>query len=232
MRAINISNAKNRNAQVGLDVKAVKTAIKMGLPGGAEISNVRMLKFTTATSTAALTEQYGENLTESIINGDIEIDAERVGLLLKSTKKVFVDSSLKVVHRVTRHQVFYTPDGTEKESRPYKTTESNINIDLPLRWTGKLIPKAKAVRMFAFTRKYQVRHINGLTFDFLQGIAKELHDSGNMMLIGAGAKGVGPLVMSTGGTPYRAFLEGRISGDKYCLLLHLTNIELKNIISL
>ncbi len=230
MRAINISNSKNRNAQVGLDVKAARTTVKMGLPGGAKTCNVRMLKFTPSTTTDALTAQYGDNLTETIINSDIEFDAERVGLYLKSTKKVYVDPSLKVVHRVTRRQVLYAPDGQEKEDRPYKTTESNINIDIPLRWTGKLIPKSKAIRMFAFTRKYQLRHVNGLTFDFLQSIAKELHDSGNMLLLGAGAKGVGPLVMSTGGTPYRAFLEGRISGDRYCLLLHLTNIELKNII--
>ena len=50
-----------------------------------------------------------------------------------------------------------------------------------------------------------------------------------MMLVGAGSKGVGPLVMSAGGTPYRAFLEGRVKDDKYCLLLHLTNLELNSL---
>jgi hypothetical protein len=35
------------------------------------------------------------------------------------------------------------------------------------------------------------------------------------------------LVMNDGGKPYRAFLEGRIKGDKYCLVLHLTDQELK-----
>jgi hypothetical protein len=33
--------------------------------------------------------------------------------------------------------------------------------------------------------------------------------------------------MNDGGKPYRAFLEGRIKGDKYCLILHLTDQELK-----
>ena len=33
--------------------------------------------------------------------------------------------------------------------------------------------------------------------------------------------------MSDGGKPYRAFLEGRVKGDSYCLLLHLTDQELK-----
>lgn len=229
MRAINLSNAKNRNAQVGMDVKAIGGRIKMCGPDGESIINRRYLKFTPATSINTLTACYGPDLTDDIINGDSEIDIERVGLHLNSTKKVFLDSSLKVAHRVVRRQVFFSPEGEEKESRPFKTTESNINTDKPLRWTGKMIPKPKAIRMFAFTKKYQIRHINGLTFDFLQSIARELYEKNAMMLLGAGSKGIGPLVMSTGGTPYRAFLEGRIDGDKYCLLIHLTNLELKTI---
>jgi hypothetical protein len=49
------------------------------------------------------------------------------------------------------------------------------------------------------------------------------------MLITAGAKGNEPLVMSKGSTPYRAFLEGRVQGDSYALILRLTNLELKEI---
>ena len=33
--------------------------------------------------------------------------------------------------------------------------------------------------------------------------------------------------MSNGGTSYRAFLEGRVDGDRYALILRLTNLELK-----
>ena len=50
-----------------------------------------------------------------------------------------------------------------------------------------------------------------------------------MMLVGGGQKGTDPLVMANGGTPYRAFLEGRVDGDKYALILRLTNMELKPI---
>jgi len=89
------------------------------------------------------------------------------------------------------------------------------------------MPKAKAARMFIFTHTYQVQHINGLTFDFLFDMAKQLQESKAMMLLGAGPKGNGPVIMSQGGTPYRAFLEGRVEGEKYCLLLHLSNLEMK-----
>ena len=34
-------------------------------------------------------------------------------------------------------------------------------------------------------------------------------------------KGAGPIVLSNGGTSYRGFLEDRIDGDKYCLILEL-----------
>ena len=45
-------------------------------------------------------------------------------------------------------------------------------------------------------------------------MAKKLADAGAMMLVGGKQKGIEPLVMANGGTPYRAFLEGRVDGDK------------------
>ena len=47
------------------------------------------------------------------------------------------------------------------------------------------------------------------------------------VFVGAGSKGNLPLILSAGGTPYRGFLEGRVIDDKYALILHLTNFELK-----
>jgi hypothetical protein len=58
-------------------------------------------------------------------------------------------------------------------------------------------------------------------------MAKTLHETGSMMFVGGGKKGNEPLIMTRGGEPYRGFLEGRIQGDKYCLILHLTNMEMK-----
>ena len=47
------------------------------------------------------------------------------------------------------------------------------------------------------------------------------------MLVGAGPKGNQPLILTRGGQQYRGFLEGRTEGEKYCLILHLSNMELK-----
>lgn len=230
MRAINISNVKARNAQVGFEQKGIKSTINMKRKDGLAYDNVRFLKATLPTSIEMLNKHYGDDLADAIIKSDPEIDLELVGMQLGKVKKVFLDfANGKVAHRVVRQQVHYSVEGEEVDIKKYHTTESNINIDFPLRWTGKFIPKDKAVRMFVFTKKYQIRHINGLTYDFLYDMAKMLDERKCLMLVGAGSKGTGPLVLSTGSTPYRAFLEGRIKDDKYCLLLHLTNLELKDI---
>ena len=104
---------------------------------------------------------------------------------------------------------------------------ANVNESSPVTWTGRKMPKAEVVHLFAFRRTLQVRHVDGLTFDFLYGMAKELADADEVVLIGAGAGGKKPLVFQTNGTPCRGFLEGRVDGDRYKLLLHLSNMELK-----
>ena len=58
-------------------------------------------------------------------------------------------------------------------------------------------------------------------------LAKELEQRGSLMLLGAGPKSNQPLILRRGGTPYRGFLEGRTEGEKYCLMLHFSNLELK-----
>jgi len=70
-------------------------------------------------------------------------------------------------------------------------------------------------------------HVNGLTYDFLFGMARELEESESLLLLGAGPKGNQPLVLTRGGQQFRGFLEGRTQGDRYCLILHLSNMELK-----
>jgi len=69
--------------------------------------------------------------------------------------------------------------------------------------------------------------VNGLTYDFLFAMAKELHEANSLLLLGAGKDGKQPLIFRRGSIPYRAFLEGRVDGERYTLILHLSNMELK-----
>lgn len=231
MRAINLSNDKNRNAQVGFELTREKSDLMTVCRDGREFENARFLKSTLDTEPYTLLQQAGsvEEFISDLIARDPEIDMERVGMYLSGVRKVFITEDNRLTYRVNRDEVVFTREGVEKETHPFESVESNINSDTPLRWTGKLIPIEKAVRMFVFSRKYQIKHVNGLTYDFLYDMAKQLHEKRSVMLMGAGSKGVAPVVINNGGTPYRAFLEGRVEGDKYCLIIHLTNLELKTI---
>ena len=87
--------------------------------------------------------------------------------------------------------------------------------------------KSEVYNKFVLASKLQIVHVNGLTYDFLFAMAKDLEEKQSLMLVGAGPKSALPLVFHRGGVPYRGFLEGRTQGEKYCLVLHLSNMELK-----
>ena len=94
-------------------------------------------------------------------------------------------------------------------------------------WSGRFLSKREVASKFVIVSKLQVRHVNGLTYDFLLGIARELEQRNSLLVMGAGPKANQPLILRRGSLPYRGFLEGRTRGEEYCLLLHLSNIELK-----
>jgi hypothetical protein len=177
----------------------------------------------------ALKRQHGElpSIGKAILEGDPEIDLANTGRFLKETARVFVDPRGEIVRNVRFFEVIKNPDGTLRERRVRQLTDPNVSSDSPLKWSGVFIPKEKAVRKFVFNGKAQLQHVNGLTYDFLFGMAKELEERNSLMLLGAGANSKQPLILRRGGTPYRGFLEGRTDGDKYCLLLHFSNLELK-----
>ena len=230
MRKINISNDSKRDAEVAFGTTFHRPSFVFKTAEGKKSFNERRVRATMKTTDEALLAQYGDGLADALVAGDPEVDMEQFGLKVEGLKKVFVTPGHKVAYGVTLSEHVYLPDGSEKEVRPEQTTSANIALDgVPLRWTGKLIPRQKAMRMFMFKKSYQVQHVNGLTYDFLFDMAKKLADADAMMLVGGGPKGNEPLVMANGGTPYRAFLEGRVDGDKYALILRLTNMELKSI---
>jgi hypothetical protein len=136
----------------------------------------------------------------------------------------------QVLYAARALQVVTAPDGTEKSRGEFVDVEATVGEELPpIVWTGRLMPARDVVRRFVFVRKAQLRHVNGLTFDFLYEMAKSLHDEQKMLLVGAGPKGQAPLIFQTNGSPFRGFLEGRVEGDAYRLVLHLSNLELKRV---
>jgi hypothetical protein len=228
MRAIHIANEKKRDAEVGFDALPRRETVAMVLPDGREKTNVKFIK--SLASFDALKEQHGGDLVklgEALIAGDPEIDMEQTGRFIRRTHRLWMTADNTIAYRVNFVEVIHNPDGSEKERRELKAQRANIKGEDAVQWTGKPFPKADTLRRFVFTKSYQIRHTSGLTYDFLYDMAKQLHESKSLMRVGAGKKGTEQLCLTEGGEKYFGFLEGRIDGDKYCLILRLTNLELK-----
>jgi hypothetical protein len=229
MPSINLSNSKGRDALVGSQAVQRPLKVRWLDEQGRQAQSARIMKGDLAHDLTALETKAGgrDKIAQALVDGDPELDIELHGSLLKETSRVFIDPDGKIVRRIKQFEVIRNPDGSERERRPRKVAAPNTADELPLKWTGKLMKKADVYNKFVFATKRQILHVNGLTYDFLFGMAKELHEAQSMMLLGAGPKGNQPLVLTKGGQQYRGFLEGRIDGDKYCLILHLSNMELK-----
>ena len=241
LRYIKLANQKNRDAEVTFRSLNPKPSVKMVQESGEQVVNKRVVKGTSKNSTQTLLNKYDEKpkegqdfklqlasrLAEDIISADPEIDVELTGKFIEDVSRVFINENEKPVFTVKKTEKIFSPKAELKQEREPKYNECNILDENMVKWTGKLTPKSKIYNKLVFNKKYQIKHINGLTYDFLFDMAKELSDKDALMMMGGGASGKEPLVMNDGGKPYRAFLEGRIKGDKYCLILHLTDQELK-----
>jgi len=227
MRQIHIANAAGRNATVTYATPPKRPTPTPGLVGR-EIEFRRYLVATPEGTHAALVEKLSDDYGQALIDGDPEIDMERVGRRFSPVARVFLSSTGDVMHAVpTIVEVILDPDGSERERRTPQDIAANVNGDLPVLWTGKKMSKRDAVRKFAFTRTVALSHTDGLSFDFLHAMAKELGESDEVVLVGGGKGGKQPLVLQENGSPYRAFLEGRVDGERFALLLHLSHLELK-----
>ncbi len=229
MPEINISNSADRDATVSMESVAMPLRVRWVDSQARQASNVRILKATLDHDTAALVKQFGdlEAVSKALVEGDPEINFEMTGIAMQGTSRVYVNKDQELVHRVQQFEIIRDPDGQEKDRRPKVIVPQNVSNELPLKWTGKFLKRSEVIRKFIFASKMQLTHINGLTYDFLFAMAKDLEERDSMMLLGAGPKSNQPLILRRGSVPYRGFLEGRTKGDRYVLLLHLSNMEMK-----
>lgn len=226
--AINISNARNRDAVVALQGLMPKREVRYVDREGRPVATRKLLKSDVTHDLGQLMKRRKSPaaIAKALIKDDPEVDIERFGEFLTDTSRVYV-SKRGIVHVVEEFEILKNPDGSVRERRPRHKEPQNVNTDVPVRWTGKYIKKDEAARRFVFTNKKQLIHVNGLTYDFLYQMAKDLAKRDALLLVRAGEKGDRPIVMTRGGKSYNAFLEGRVKGDAYCLILHLSNMELR-----
>ncbi|MBV8656577.1 MAG: hypothetical protein JO142_02010 [Burkholderiales bacterium] len=231
-RLISLTDAQKRDAQVMFESARATAESKLRQvgPQGESVRLERLIKATENTSLDALLRQHGslENISAALVAGDPEIALDQVGRRLRNAARVYLRKDGAVLYAARVMQVVFGPDGIEKSRQEFSDTPATVGEEAtPLPWTGRLMAADEVVHKFVFSRSFQIRHVNGLTFDFLYDIAKHLHEAGKLLYVGSGAKGQGPLIFVLNGTPFRGFLEGRIDGDGYLLVLHCSNLEMK-----
>ena len=224
---IHISNATNRDATV---VATSSPASKgtIASKNGKPVSFQRYVAAGEGKLNEDLVKILGDAYSQQLIDADPEIDIEMVGRTIDGTNTLLLDIDNQPLYCAPEiMEIIYGPDGKEVERRTPVEIAPNVNEDVPVKWTGKLIPRTELLRKYGIKRTMQLRHVDGVTYDFLYAIAKDLDEKDSVMLLAGGEGGKGPLVLQSNGSPYRGFLDGRIQGDKFLLLLHLSAMELK-----
>jgi len=234
IRYIKIEDENKRDAEITFKSVTQKNTVYLALENGKKPTNKKVIKssrdFTLENligKTEPSQEDY-DSFSEKLISDDREIDFELYGKFIEKTDRIYTDKNLNPVYNVKLTEKVFDTDGNLKEERVPNYLYSNISGESILKWTGKYIPKDKLYNKVVLSSKYQIKHINGLTFDFLFNISKTLQDKNSFMILGGG-KGNEPLIFNDGGKPYRGFLEGKVKNNSYCLILHLSNQEYKTI---
>jgi len=149
--------------------------------------------------------------------------------MIDYASQVWIAEDGKVLYSAKMIEIVYTPEGDVKSTEDFEDQEPTVMEDIALPWTGKLLPISAVLNKFVLLRKLQICHLDGLTFDFLYGMAKDLQEEKSMLFLGGGPTGKDPLIFQRNGTPLRGFLEGRVKDGSYLLVLHLSNLELKQV---
>ncbi len=227
-RSLHLANADQRNATViAIAVSATGEEPILGLEGKPATFR-RFVAAGAGTLDSELAATLGDDYAQALIDADPEIDTEVVGRFIESTQAVLLSSAGEPLFAApTLVEVAYSATGEEISRRDPVDLTPTVTDSIPLRWTGRTMPKQEAVRKFAFRRTLQIRHSDGVTYDFLFDMARRLAERDEVVLLAAGESGKEPIVLQVNGSPYRGFLEGRVNGERYQLLLHLSNLELK-----
>ena len=231
-RLINISDNRRRDAQVALVSAPKPPRAHYQGPAGVSVKAQRFVKATAKTSYQSLDQRWPdpEDLVTAMIEGNPEIDLELVGRQVTESDRVWLRPDGSVLYSARFLQVVESPEGEELSREAFIDVKSTVNDESPLPWSGRLLPIDMVLHRFALVRRVALRHVNGLTYDFLYDIAKVLHDAQKMLFVGSGPKGNAPLIFQTNGSPYRGFLEGRVHEQGFLLVLHLSNLELKDVL--
>jgi len=229
LKEIYIANEKNRDANVKF-VSLIKEADPLYNFKNKPIKSRKILINSNETSDESLKNKYKDKIADKILKEDIDVDIEYAGKFIGDLDRIFLNAKSEILYSPPKiKDVFYNTKGEEIKKEDPKELIANIKNDSPpIKWTGKFFKREDVLKKFVITKSIQLKHVDGLTYEFLYDMAKTLDDKKSLVLLGAG-NGKDPLIFQTNGTPYRGFLDGRINEKQYQLILRLSNMELKKI---
>ena len=230
LKEIHIANEKKRDANVRF-VSLIKESDPKFAYKGKGIKNSRLLLSSNETSEDNLIKKYKNNLAQKILDEDVDLDIEYAGKYIGDIDRILFNSKNEILYTPPEiKEVLFNKEGEETKKQNPKEIVPNVRDDTPpLKWTGKFFKREEILTKFVITKSIQLRHVDGLTFEFLYDMAKTLDDKKSLMFVGGGKSGKDPLIFQTNGNPYRGFLDGRINKNQYQLILRLSNMELKKI---
>ena len=228
MRHISFADSKGRDAVVCIEncfhSKKEKT--------NEDSNNYQYIKSTVQTSQSAIFANNDNDelkVALDLIKNDPEVDIVNEGRIIKKRNQLFLTQNNEAAYDIAFEEHILNSDGSLRENRPYQKVEPNIQSEtFPIRCSKLSIPIYEAARRYVLSQHYQLYHTNGLTFDFLYDVAKELWEKKEMCFVGGGPEGLDPIVLVKGGKHYRGFLSGRVFNKSYVLILHLTEIDLED----
>jgi hypothetical protein len=228
LRRIRLTDHRGRSSTVAL--------VSVHAPGsdthrlrdsrGGPVRFKRVVRADESTRYATLERHFPDPdaLARALVEGDPEADPEIIGCETGPCDRVLVGEDSRPLYAARLVEVCLDRHGHEMER--YEPVDVPANLD-EARWSGKTMAPDEAAQRFAFTRIYQVRHLDGLQRDFLFELARHLHERGRMAVIGTGVHGTAPLVLERNGIPMHGFLLGQTRESSYRLVLYLAAFELK-----
>ena len=230
LKEIHIANEKKRDANVRF-VSLIKESDPKFAYKGKSIKNSRLLISSDETSEDNLIKKYKNKLAQKILEEDVDLDIDYAGKFIGDIDRILFNSKNEILYTPPKiKEVVFNKEGKEIKKQNPKEIVPNVRDDTPpLKWTGKFFKREDILKKFVITKSIQLRHVDGLTFQFLYDMAKTLDNKKSLMFIGGGKSGKDPLIFQTNGSPYRGFIDGRINKNKYQLILRLSNMELKKI---
>ena len=230
LKEIHLANEKNRDANVRF-VSLAREPDPTFSYNNKPIQNIKLLINDEQTNEQNLQAKFKNKLADEIISNDVDIDAEFAGKIIGDIDRIFLNSKSEILYHPPKiKEVVFNKKNEEVKTQQPSEIIPNVRDDTPpLKWTGKYFKREEALQKFVFSKSIQLKHTDGLTFEFLFEMAKKLDEKKSLILLGGGKSGKDPLIFQSNGLPYRGFLDGRVKGKEYQLMLRLSNLELKRI---